>query len=158
MKPHEFLFDWGDTIMVDYPEYYGPMYKWPRVKVVCGVHEALGALSKRSRLSLVTNAQDSTESEILEALKRVELAHYFENIFCYSNIGCLKSEAGYFEKVLSTLSTKPENVIMVGDSYEKDILPANKNGMYGIWLKQTGESASGKLYKSIFSMLELCHV
>ena len=144
--------------MVDYPEYNGPMYKWPKVKVLYGAKEALGVLSKRCRLSLATNAQDSTESEILEALRRVEIAHYFENIFCYNNIGCLKSENGYFEKVLSTLSTDPENVIMVGDSYEKDILPANRNGIYGIWLKQTGESASGKLYKSISSMLELCHV
>ena len=158
MQSHEVLFDWGDTIMVDYPEYNGPMYKWPKVKVIYGVEEALGFLSKRCSLSLATNAQDSTESEILEALRRVGIAHYFENIFCYNKIGCLKSEDGYFEKVLSTLSTKPENVIMVGDSYEKDILPANKNGIYGIWLKQTGESASGKLYKSISSMFELCHV
>lgn len=144
--------------MVDYPEYDGPMHKWPKVKVVDGVGAALDNLSKRYRLSLATNAQDSTESEIRQALKTVELSHYFENIFCYNGIGCLKSENCYFEKVLSILNVKSENVLMVGDSYEKDIVPANRIGIYGIWLKQTGGPATGKLYKSISSMAELCHV
>jgi len=27
------LFDWGDTLMVDYPEYDGPMVEWPEIVV-----------------------------------------------------------------------------------------------------------------------------
>ncbi|MDF1543365.1 MAG: hypothetical protein P1P71_09650 [Anaerosomatales bacterium] len=26
------LFDWGDMLMIDYPEYSGPMRTWPHVE------------------------------------------------------------------------------------------------------------------------------
>ena len=31
-KIKAFIFDWGDTVMCDFPEYPGPMVDWPRVE------------------------------------------------------------------------------------------------------------------------------
>ncbi|EHK8978101.1 HAD family hydrolase, partial [Vibrio vulnificus] len=36
-----YLFDWGDTLMVDFPEQNGKMCEWAIVEAVNGAHEAL---------------------------------------------------------------------------------------------------------------------
>jgi len=40
------IFDWGDTVMCDFPEYTGPMAYWPKVEVVPGIEKALQQLQK----------------------------------------------------------------------------------------------------------------
>ncbi|NLE77029.1 MAG: HAD family hydrolase, partial [Chloroflexi bacterium] len=41
------LFDWGDTLMQDFPQFPGPMAQWPRVAAMPGALEALAALQGR---------------------------------------------------------------------------------------------------------------
>lgn len=40
------LFDWGNTLMVDFPEAQGKMCDWEVVEEVAGAREVLAALSK----------------------------------------------------------------------------------------------------------------
>ena len=59
-----YLFDWGDTLMVDFPDVIGKMCDWEIVKAVSGAKEALDVLSKHSQIYIATGAADSTELEI----------------------------------------------------------------------------------------------
>ncbi|MDK9759618.1 HAD family hydrolase, partial [Vibrio sp. D173a] len=68
-----YLFDWGNTLMVDFPDQSGKMCDWPVVEPIAGAHETLEYLSKYHKVYVATNAADSTELEIKHAFSRVGL-------------------------------------------------------------------------------------
>jgi hypothetical protein len=49
------IFNWGDTVMRDFPEYRGPMGNWPRVAVIPGIDPVLTELSKKHLVCLAIN-------------------------------------------------------------------------------------------------------
>ncbi len=154
-----YLFDWGDTLMVDIPHYPGPMKSWPEVRVVEGAQKTLEYLSKVSKCYLVTNAKDSKEEDIWEALARVNLDTYICNIFCYRNMGFEKPSSEFFSRVISTLCLDPEEIALVGDSFEKDILGAVKNGIFSYWYNSlSAEVKEDKMYTTIHSLVELIDI
>ena len=156
VKIKAILFDWGDTVMRDIPGYSGPMKDWPEVHEVEGIREALTELASEYDCYLATNAQDSTESQIWEALERADLKKFFKRVFCFKNIGYRKNDIKYFETVLSILKLEPGQVVMVGDSFEKDIKSANNSGIFGIWYNtKNSKIEEGTMYKSINSLREL---
>ncbi len=158
MAVDAYLFDWGDTLMVDYPEYEGAMINWPKLTVIDGVKELLETLIESSKVCLATNAQDSNESEIRKVLSKVGLEKYFSHIFCYSNMACKKSDPSYFSKVLSKLELSASSVVMVGDSLEKDILPAGAAGIYGVLYNPVGKEVDSAKYTSVRSMADICRI
>jgi phosphoglycolate phosphatase-like HAD superfamily hydrolase len=85
-----YLFDWGDTLMVDFPDVIGKMCDWEVVKAVSGAKEALEVLSKHSQIYVATGAADSTELEIKLAFERVGLSQFISGSFCKANLGLSK--------------------------------------------------------------------
>jgi putative hydrolase of the HAD superfamily len=153
------MFDWGDTLMVDVPHYKGPMKAWPEVKVVEGVEKTLEYLRRISKCCLVTNAKDSNEEDIREALTRVDLDTYLSRVFCYKNIGFEKPSSEFFSKVISTLGLDPKEIAMVGDSFEKDILGAVHSGIFSYWYNPlSAEVKEDKMYTTIHSLVELIDI
>ena len=75
------LFDWGDTLMRDFPDRSGPMADWPTVEAMPSIVAALEALHGRVGLAVATNAADSEPEQIRRALARGGLLHFFETIF-----------------------------------------------------------------------------
>lgn len=135
------LFDWGDTVMVDYPQYSGPMVTWPEVSAVPGADEALKALRGRYQLVLVTNAAESGQELVRQALERVGLAAYFDRIFTWHEIGVRKPDPEFFLRVLRAIDVSPEEAVMVGDSYDKDVAGARGAGLRAVWYNSGGLSA-----------------
>ncbi|MFH0258843.1 HAD family hydrolase [Vibrio rumoiensis] len=129
-----YLFDWGDTLMVDSLEQSGPMCDWPEVKAVDGALETLALLSKHHRIYIATNAANSTEREIKRAFERVGLARYINGYFCQSNLGISKGTPAFFDAIAQRLGVNPNKLIMVGDSFGNDIIPAIAAGLSAIWL------------------------
>ncbi len=151
-----YLFDWGDTLMVDFPHFSGPMKSWPKVKAIEGAKETLEYLSKISTCHLVTNAKDSDEADIRKALDRVNLDVYLSRIFCYRNMGFEKPSREFFSKVIETLGLDPKHIALVGDSFEKDILGAVDNGIFGYWYNPaSAEVREDRMYSTIHSLVEL---
>lgn len=150
------LFDWGNTLMREFPEYDGPMAGWPRVEAMPGVGEALEGLSTRWTLALATNAEDSDETAIREALGRVELDRWFEYVFCFRTIGYKKPAPEFFQAVMRSTGLEAGELVMVGDSFTNDVVGANRCGIYGVWYNPlTPESRRGELYDTIHDMREL---
>ncbi|MEZ8385620.1 HAD family hydrolase, partial [Vibrio splendidus] len=53
------LFDWGNTLMVDFPDAQGKMCDWETVQEVSGARALLTELSKNHQVYVATNAGDS---------------------------------------------------------------------------------------------------
>ena len=107
-------------------------------------------------IALATNAVDSDENEIRQALECVDLNEFIDKVYCYQRIGCKKPSRTFFEFILSDLGLESQNVFMVGDSYEEDVLGANRSGMRAVWFNhRSGEERSGDLHQTIHDLRDL---
>jgi len=131
-----YLFDWGDTLMVDFPGVSGKMCQWGKVEAVYGAREALETLAKTAQIYIATGAADSTELEIKLAFERVGLSQFITGYFCQENVGFLKGSPEFLSSILNKLNTPLANIAMVGDNFEKDINPAINAGIKPIWFTQ----------------------
>ncbi|MDU0353312.1 HAD family hydrolase [Paraglaciecola aquimarina] len=129
MTAKHYLFDWGDTLMVDLPNQTGPMCNWPKVQVVDGALQCLKHLSQHAKCHLATNAEDSTEIQIRQALQRAGLSDYIHHIFCRENLAVGKTDPAYYGKIVRKLAVPATHITMIGDSLERDIIPALQQGL-----------------------------
>lgn len=128
-----YLFDWGDTLMVDFPQFRGKMCDWPTVEAIEGAQQTLAHLSVHNTIYIATGADDSSELDIKTAFKRAKLDQYISGYFCKHNLGVGKSSPEFFGKILTLLSLPASSVTMVGDNIAKDIIPALKEGIEAVW-------------------------
>ncbi len=129
-----YLFDWGDTLMIDFPNESGKMCDWEVVEAVSGAKETLENLSQNSKIYIATGAADSTELEIKLAFERVGLNQFISGYFCKANLGLSKGTPEFLKSILEKLKIPAVNIAMVGDNFEKDIKPAITVGIQPFWL------------------------
>jgi HAD superfamily hydrolase (TIGR01549 family) len=91
----------------------------------------LSRLKHRYRLGLVSNFYGNVGVLCEEA----GLSKSLEIILDSVEIGVGKPYPEIFQIALRKLGLPPEQVIFVGDSYERDIIPTQELGMKAIWLK-----------------------
>jgi putative hydrolase of the HAD superfamily len=150
------LFDWGDTVMRDFPERTGPMVQWETVERIDGIADILAYLHNTGRRTmLATSADISDESDIRGALARVGLDNYFSRIYCFRNTTLPKGEA-FYRHILNDLKISASDVLMVGDHFEKDVQTPNTLGIYAVWFHpRADETRTSDLHITIHSMPEL---
>ncbi len=150
------LFDWGDTVMRDYPERTNPMVEWETVEVIDGIADVLAYLhSSGRRIVLATSAAISDENQIRGALRRGGVDTYFSRIYCFRNTNLPKGEA-FYSYILNDLNIPAADSLMVGDHFEKDIQVPNSLGMFAVWFNpRSDEIRKGNLHITIHSMQEL---
>jgi len=129
------LFDWGNTLMRDLG-YRGAMKGWPRVEAVPGARKALHQLHGQVGIALVTQAEDSGEEEIREALARVDLDAFVKRIYNARDLGLGKGSPDFYRRVTAGLKATPERVVMVGDSLQDDVEPARAAGLRAVWFNE----------------------
>ena len=151
-----YLFDWGDTLMVNFPDQSGKMCDWPIVEPIDGALETLEYLSKHYRVYIATNAADSSEQEIQQAFSRVGLDKFISGYFCKANLGVDKASPEFFPTIISRLNVPASSITMIGDTLEKDITPALKSGINAIWFVPKPEQSTDSVqYESITQLSEL---
>ncbi len=91
----------------------------------------LGRLRDRYHLGLVSNFYGNVAALCEEA----GLAEALEVILDSAVIGMSKPDPQIFRAALEGLKTCPEIAVCVGDSFERDMMPARELGMKTIWLK-----------------------
>lgn len=151
-----YLFDWGDTLMKDFPGVSGKMCDWKEVEAVEGANEVLRFLSRQAKIYVATGAEESTEEEIKRAFNRVGLDKYISGYFCKANLGVDKGSSDFLAKILEKLEKKPNNVMMVGDSLTKDIEPAQALGINAVWISTEKPLNKGYNIRVVSSLKELC--
>lgn len=91
-------------------------------------------LAKRFPLVLVSNFYGN----ISTVLREFGLDHLFGDIIESAVVGIRKPDARIFALGVERLGLKAEEVAVVGDSYDKDILPSHSIGCHTIWFKGEG--------------------
>ncbi|MCD8291722.1 MAG: HAD family hydrolase [Prevotella sp.] len=71
-------------------------------------------------------------------LKEFGLDPFFHRIIESAVVGIRKPDPRIFSLGVKALNLKPEEVVVVGDSFYKDIIPAQKAGCHAIWFKGEG--------------------
>jgi len=130
--------------MVDFPQSAGKMCHWEHVEPVEGAMFVLESLSLNYDVYVATSAADSTEVEVKAAFERVGLDQYIQGYFCKANIGISKNCPEFYQAILQMLAVDPTQVVMVGDVYLKDILPAKQAGLRTVWLRPDPDSDVGE--------------
>src|SRR5512138_3176524 len=150
------LFDWGDTVMRDYPERTNPMVEWESVEVIDGIAEVLAYLHSTGRqIVLATSAAISDEEQIRGALQRGGLDTYFSRIYCFKNTNLPKGEA-FYRHILSDLNIPASQAMMIGDTFKNDVEIPNSLGMFAIWFNpKSNEIRTSDLHSTVHSMVEL---
>jgi FMN phosphatase YigB (HAD superfamily) len=150
------LFDWGDTVMKDDPASSVPMVEWKTVETILGIESVLAYLqSSERRIVLATSASISNESQIWAVLARVGLDKYFSRIFCFENTSLPKG-IEFYRHIFGQLGIHPSDALMVGDSFERDVLNSNSLGMYAVWFNPRSEEVRrSEMYVTVHIMEEL---
>jgi putative hydrolase of the HAD superfamily len=132
------IFDWGDTVMRDFPQFSGPMADWPRVEAMPGIEDALRALQPDHQLALASNAAESGADRARAALARVGLEAYFDPILTARELGVSKPDPAFFEAILRACGCLPHQAVMVGDSFRTDVVGAKQAGLWAVWMNPAG--------------------
>lgn len=82
-------------------------------------------------LVLVSNFYGNVE----RVLEEFEIAHLFEAVIESAVVGVRKPDPAIFALGVEALGTAPQQTLVVGDSYTKDIAPALSLGCQAIWIK-----------------------
>lgn len=94
----------------------------------------LSALKKRYPMVLVSNFYGNIQS----VLEDFGLINFFDTIIESAVVGIRKPDPAIFKLGIDRLGLPAESIVIIGDSYDKDILPAIKNGSQTIWLQGEG--------------------
>lgn len=108
-------------------------------------------LSKRYPLMLVSNFYGNVETVIRD----MGLREYFQGVIESAVVGVRKPNPTIFKLGVVALGLNPEQVLVVGDSFRKDIEPSLSLGCQVAWLKGKGWTAEedAQMHPSIIGSL-----
>ncbi len=99
-----------------------------------GSEELLKFLHKNYNIGIITNNLISEQQEKLEYLG---FGNYIDIMLTSEEAGIAKPEKEIFNLALGKLNAKPDETIMIGDSWVHDIEGAHNAGIKCIWLNHT---------------------
>lgn len=94
----------------------------------------LSKLHERYPMVLVSNFYGNVQA----VLKDFGIINLFDDIIESAVVGIRKPDPAIFALGVRQMQLPPSNVVVIGDSYTKDIIPAKANGCKTIWLKGKG--------------------
>src|SRR5690606_9698144 len=112
--------------------------------------EILEYLKPKYHLHIITNGFQEVQNRKLANSK---IDHFFTHIVNSEMAGAKKPHPVIFEMALKKANVSPEKSMMIGDSYEADILGAKNIGMHTIYFKADNDSFNHD--KLIYNLLEI---
>lgn len=107
-------------------------------RLVPGVPELLAILRNQVKLGIISNGRSPTQRQKLERFSD-ELGD-LDTIVISEEVGLSKPDPAIFRLALNELKVNRRQSIMVGDSWENDIVPAIRCGLSAIWLNRYGRT------------------
>lgn len=93
--------------------------------------EVLSILASRFRLGVISNFYGNLDRILADAGMR----NLFATVIDSARLGVFKPERGIFEAALEALAIQPAQAAMIGDSLDKDCIPARSLGMKTVWMR-----------------------
>jgi FMN phosphatase YigB (HAD superfamily) len=94
----------------------------------------LAKLSQKYPLVMVSNFYGNIQN----VLKDFGIAHYFQAVVESAVVGVRKPDPQIYQLGIDSLGFLPEECVVIGDSYSKDIVPSNTLGCKALWLNVKG--------------------
>lgn len=118
---------------------------------IADARPVLDRLYARYPMVLVSNFYGNVEA----VLKDFDLRRYFRAIIESAVVGVRKPDPRIFQLGVDALGLPAAEVLVVGDSYKKDIVPAQSIGCRVAWLKGKGWTAEedAQMHPSIIASL-----
>jgi putative hydrolase of the HAD superfamily len=102
--------------------------EWPRqTSFYPDTPAVLGQLQGRYKLGVVTNFMDGPTAR--RVFYNLGYGKIFSSLVVSAEVGYMKPAPILFERALKELGSRPENALMVGDTYAADVLGARALGM-----------------------------
>jgi putative hydrolase of the HAD superfamily len=102
--------------------------------VLNNVKKTIGILEKLEddfQLALVSNFYGNLET----VLKELSIYHFFSSIIDSTVVNVRKPDPAIFKIAIKALGLDANECVVIGDSYDRDIMPAKQLGCKTIWLK-----------------------
>jgi HAD superfamily hydrolase (TIGR01549 family) len=114
-------------------------------------------LLRRARLRYRLGVVSNFYCNLATLLKEAGLVEVLDVVVDSNRVGVQKPDPGIFRFALAHLGLLAHQVIFVGDSYERDMIPSRELGMKTIWLKGADSStvATAEVDAYISSLSEL---
>lgn len=106
-----------------------------------GAEEALQWLNDRFTLGMVTNGIPDVQRTKIEATGLTEV---FDSIVISGEISVGKPNPAIYRLALEQLKATPEQTIMVGDNYRRDVVGAQALGIRGVWISMGRDLPPGE--------------
>ncbi|KAJ8117476.1 hypothetical protein OPT61_g1342 [Boeremia exigua] len=90
-------------------------------------------------IAVITEGPQDAQERTIKALG---IAPYVDYLATTNRLRVPKVD-GLFDQVLGQLGLDSEDMIMTGDSWERDIVPAAKTGMYCVHYSEKGRDVTG---------------
>ncbi len=102
--------------------------KWPeQTEYFNGVPEMLEDLKESYKLGIITNYMDGPTCRVV--FEKLGYDDIFDSLVVSEELGYVKPAQILFETALKETGSRPENSVMVGDTYGADIVGGNLAGM-----------------------------
>ncbi len=101
-----------------------------------GCNEMLETLQKKYVLHIITNGFDEVQDL---KMTKSGLSKYFKTCLTAETAGIKKPDSRIFQQALNLAGATASESLMIGDSYEADILGGKNAGLKTIWFHQTDE-------------------
>ncbi len=102
-------------------------------QAVAGVVPLLEYLHSQVKIAIVTN---NLVAEQVEKLRHLQLEHLIDTLVTSEETGFIKPDPRIFHIALERLGMRAEEAVMVGDSWNGDVLGAHQAGLPAIWLNR----------------------
>ena len=106
-----------------------------QMKLVPGAIRVLDYLHHQYRMSIITNGFREVQ---VDKLIQSGLKKYFDRVFISEEIGAQKPHKKIFEHAVKSMNAPKKRSLMIGDSWEADILGARMFGMDQVYYAPKG--------------------
>lgn len=119
--------------------------------LIDGTIELLDYLTLKYELHIITNGFKEVQNK---KIKESNIAKYFNVIVTSESVGVKKPNPKVFEFALEKAKAKPEESIMIGDSFEADVMGAFNVGLLPIHF-DIEQKSSNNSFVSVKSLVDL---
>lgn len=108
-----------------------------RVELFPEAVKVLQALHGKYKMAIITNGFAETHDV---KIARLELGRFFDHVILAGEMQLVKPDPKIFEHAMNLVGVTPDESVMVGDRFNRDIVGAHAAGMRAIWVNVRDET------------------